>query len=184
MKVAVLGSGIIGVSTAWWLSQQGCEVVVVDRGTGPAQETSRANGGQISVSYAEPWANPGAPLKLLQWLGKEDAPLLFRLRPEWLQWKWAINFLRECTPARTADNIRQRYWLVSGMQKLDALTRILEAETFDGMIIFARTKAATAGGKSSWRAAAWAAGAARPGRAASVSIGGVRRRRGSSPSLR
>lgn len=107
MKVIVLGSGIIGTASAWFLNKEGHEVVVVDRQPGPGQETSFANGCQISVSHAEPWANPAAPLKILKWLGHEDAPLLYRFRPEWLQWKWGLNFLRECTPARTAHNIRQ-----------------------------------------------------------------------------
>jgi D-amino-acid dehydrogenase len=106
MKVAVLGSGIIGVSTAWWLSQQGHEVVVIDKEPGPAQETSRANGAQISVSYAEPWANPQAPLKLLKWLLKDDAPLLFRPQLDLRQWLWGAMFLRECFPSRVAANIR------------------------------------------------------------------------------
>ena len=57
---------------------------------GPALETSFANGGQISASYAEPWANPEAPLKILKWLGQEDAPLLFRLRADWRQWRWGL----------------------------------------------------------------------------------------------
>lgn len=107
MKVIVLGSGIIGTASAWFLNKAGHEVIVVERAPGAAQETSFANGCQISVSHAEPWANPGAPLKVLKWLGQEDAPLLFRLRPEWLQWKWGLHFLRECTAARTAHNIRQ-----------------------------------------------------------------------------
>jgi len=107
MKVIVLGSGIIGTSSAWFLNKAGHEVTVVERQSGAAQETSFANGCQISVSHAEPWANPAAPMKVLKWLGKEDAPLLYRFRPEWLQWKWALSFLRECTPTRTADNIRQ-----------------------------------------------------------------------------
>lgn len=106
MKIIVLGSGIIGVSTAWWLSQAGHEVVVIDRATGPAQETSFANGGQISVSYAEPWANPQAPLKLLKWLFKDDAPLLFRPQLDWRQWVWGAAFLRECLPGRLTANIR------------------------------------------------------------------------------
>ncbi len=107
MKVIVLGAGIIGTASAWFLRQEGHDVTVIDRQTGAAQETSFANGCQISVSHAEPWANPSAPLKVLKWLGKEDAPLLYRFRPEWLQWKWAMHFLRECTPARTDKNIRQ-----------------------------------------------------------------------------
>ncbi len=107
MKVIVLGSGIIGTASAWFLNQAGHEVRVIERQPGAAQETSFANGGQISVSHAEPWANPSAPLKVLKWLGKEDAPLLYRFRPEMLQWRWGMNFLRECTPARTARNIRQ-----------------------------------------------------------------------------
>jgi D-amino-acid dehydrogenase len=107
MKVIVLGSGIIGTASAWFLNKAGHEVTVIDRQPGVAQETSFANGCQISVSHAEPWANPSAPLKVLKWLGREDAPLLFRLRPEVLQWLWGLNFLRECLPARTVHNIRQ-----------------------------------------------------------------------------
>ncbi|MFZ6752413.1 D-amino acid dehydrogenase [Undibacterium sp. Dicai25W] len=107
MKVIVLGAGIIGTSTAWFLNQQGHEVTVIERQPGAAQETSFANGGQISVSHAEPWANPSAPLKVLKWLGKEDAPLLFRPRADWLQWRWGLQFLRECTQQRTNHNIRQ-----------------------------------------------------------------------------
>ncbi len=107
MKVIVLGAGIIGTSSAWFLNKAGHDVIVIDRQPGAAQETSFANGCQISVSHAEPWANPAAPLKILKWLGKEDAPLLYRFRPEWLQWRWGLQFLRECTPARTAANIRQ-----------------------------------------------------------------------------
>ncbi|MDO8695085.1 MAG: D-amino acid dehydrogenase [Sheuella sp.] len=106
MKIIVLGGGIIGISSAWWLSQAGHEVVVVDRCAGPAQETSFANGGQISVSYAEPWANPQAPLKLFKWMFKDDAPLLFRPQLDWQQWAWGALFLRECLPSRLAINIR------------------------------------------------------------------------------
>ncbi|GAC1423699.1 MAG: D-amino acid dehydrogenase [Burkholderiaceae bacterium] len=107
MKVIVLGAGIIGTASAWFLRKSGHDVTVLERQPGAAQETSFANGCQISVSHAEPWANPTAPLKVLKWLGKEDSPLLYRFRPEWLQWRWGMHFLRECTPGRTAENIRQ-----------------------------------------------------------------------------
>ena len=107
MNVVVLGAGLLGVTSAYFLRQQGHDVTVIDRQAMPAAETSFANGGQISVSHAEPWANPSAPLKVLKWLGQEDAPLLFRLRADLRQWLWGLQFLRECTPARTRHNIRQ-----------------------------------------------------------------------------
>lgn len=107
MQVMVLGAGLLGVTSAYYLSQLGHDVTVVDRQATPAAETSFANGGQISVSHAEPWANPSAPLKVLQWLGKEDAPLLFRLRADMRQWLWGLAFLRECSPGRTRHNIEQ-----------------------------------------------------------------------------
>ncbi len=107
MRVIVLGAGLLGTTSAYFLQQLGHEVTVIDRQATPGAETSFANGGQISVSHAEPWANPGAPLKLLQWLGREDAPLLFRLRADMRQWLWGLQFLRECTPARTRRNIEQ-----------------------------------------------------------------------------
>src|SRR6185503_16237776 len=107
MKVIVLGAGVIGTTTAYYLNRLGCDVTVLDRGAAPASETSFANGGQVSVSHAEPWANPGAPLKVLKWLAKEDAPLLFRVRADMRQWLWGLAFLAECTPARTRRNIEQ-----------------------------------------------------------------------------
>jgi D-amino-acid dehydrogenase len=107
MKVVVLGAGLLGVTSAYYLRQLGHEVSVIDRQASPAAETSFANGGQISVSHAEPWANPGAPLKVLQWIAKEDAPLLFRLRADPRQWLWGLQFLGECLPARTRRNIEQ-----------------------------------------------------------------------------
>ena len=107
MQTVILGAGLLGVTSAYFLRQLGHEVTVIDRQASPAAETSFANGGQISVSHAEPWANPGAPLKLLKWLGQEDAPLLFRLRADTRQWLWGLQFLRECTPARTRRNIGQ-----------------------------------------------------------------------------
>lgn len=107
MKVIVLGAGVTGVTSAWFLQQAGHDVTLIDRQPDAGLETSFANGGQISVSHAEPWANPGAPMKVLKWLAREDAPLLFRLRPDAQQWLWGLQFLRECTPARTRHNIRQ-----------------------------------------------------------------------------
>jgi len=107
MRVLVLGGGVVGVTSAWYLARDGHDVTLVDRQPGPALETSFANGGQISVSYAEPWANPGAPLKILKWLAHDDAPLLFRPRLDWRQWRWGLAFLLECLPSRTRRNTIQ-----------------------------------------------------------------------------
>jgi D-amino-acid dehydrogenase len=128
MKVLVLGAGVIGTSTAWYLAQQGHEVVVVDRREGAGLETSFANGGQISVCHAEPWANPDAPSKILQWIWRDDAPLLFRLRMDPAQWAWGVRFLLECTPAKTRENIAQIVTLSlysrTALQELRATTGI------------------------------------------------------------
>ena len=126
MKIIVLGAGVVGTTSAWYLSNAGPEVTVVDRQPGAGLETSFANGGQISASHAVPWANPGAPLKILRWLGKEDAPLQFRLQADWQQIRWGLQFLRECTPGRTRQNIRSLVAL--GIYSRDQL-RALRAET-------------------------------------------------------
>lgn len=126
MRIVVLGAGLIGVSSAWFLAADGHEVIVVDRQPGPARETSFANGGQISTSHAEPWANPATPLKALKWLGREDSPLLWRLRPDPAQWAWGLRFLRECCPARTRENIRAILALaLDSRARLKALRREL-----------------------------------------------------------
>ena len=107
MKIVILGAGVIGVASAWYLTLAGHRVTVIDRQATAALETSFANGGQISVSHAEPWANPHAPLRALAWMPREDAPLLFRLRRDAALFDWSWRFLRECTPQRTRQNIRQ-----------------------------------------------------------------------------
>jgi len=113
MKVAVLGAGVVGIASAWYLARAGHEVTVLDRQAEAGLETSFANGGQISVSHAEPWANPTAPLQMLQWLGREDAPLLFRPRADLDQWLWGARFLIECLPARARRNTEAAFALAS-----------------------------------------------------------------------
>lgn len=129
MRVAVLGAGVTGIAAAWFLQRAGHSVTVVDRQPAAGLETSFANGGQISVSHAMPWANPAAPLKVLRWLGREDAPLLFRLHADARQWRWALAFLRECTPARTRRNVGQLVRLgLYSRATLQALRRELGLE--------------------------------------------------------
>jgi len=107
LKVLVIGAGVVGVTSAWYLAKAGHQVTVLDRQPAAGLETSFANGGQISVSHAEPWANPHAPLRALSWMRREDAPLLFRLRWDAALLDWSLRFLRECSTRRTRDNMRQ-----------------------------------------------------------------------------
>ncbi|MFZ4289160.1 D-amino acid dehydrogenase [Variovorax sp. HJSM1_2] len=107
MKIIVLGAGIIGISTAWHLLERGHEVTVVDRQGDAALETSFANAAQISVSYCEPWANRDAPGKLLKWMFRNDAPLLFRPQLDWQQWRWGLQFLSQCNGTAFERNVQQ-----------------------------------------------------------------------------
>jgi len=113
MQIVILGAGVVGTASAWFLARAGHEVTVLDRQAEAGLETSYANGGQISVSHAEPWANPTAPFRVLQWLGKEDAPLLFRPRADLDQWMWGLRFLFECLPARTRRNTEAAFALAA-----------------------------------------------------------------------
>ncbi|WP_409307758.1 D-amino acid dehydrogenase [Pectobacterium sp. B1J-3] len=92
MRVVILGSGVIGVSTAWYLAQAGHDVTVIDRQPEPALETSAANAGQISPGYSAPWAAPGIPLKAIKWMFQRHAPLAIRLdgSAEQLRWMWQM----------------------------------------------------------------------------------------------
>ncbi len=105
MRVLVLGAGVVGTTSAWYLARAGHQVTVVDRQPVAGNETSFANGGQISVSHAEPWANPHVLPRMLKWLGREDAPLLWRWRADPAQLAWGLRFLVECLPGRTRRNI-------------------------------------------------------------------------------
>lgn len=104
MKILVLGSGVIGVTTAWYLAAAGHEVEVVDRQSGPALETSFANAGEVSPGYSSPWAGPGIPVKAIKWLLMRHGPLVVRPKIDPAMWSWLIQMLRNCTSARYAVN--------------------------------------------------------------------------------
>lgn len=104
MKILVLGSGVIGVTSAWYLARAGHEVTLVDRHAQPAMETSFANGGQVSWGAANPWAAPEIPGKALAWLFKRHSPLLLRLSLDPAMWTWLVQMLRNCTHARYLKN--------------------------------------------------------------------------------
>jgi D-amino-acid dehydrogenase len=104
MRVVVLGSGVVGVTSAYYLARAGHEVTVVDREAGPALETSFANAGQISPGYAAPWAAPGVPLKAVKWMFQKHAPLAIRLDGTQFQLRWMWQMLQNCTAERYAVN--------------------------------------------------------------------------------
>ena len=97
MHVLVIGAGVIGLATAWYLRADGHQVTVVERNQDVALETSFANGGQLSYSYVAPLAGPGVLAKLPGWLLREDSPVRFRPRADLEQWRWLLQFVRACT---------------------------------------------------------------------------------------
>ena len=104
MRVMVLGGGVIGTASAYYLARAGFDVVVVDRQPAVAMETSFANAGQVSPGYASPWAAPGVPLKAIKWLLERHAPLAIKATTSIDQYLWMAQMLRNCTASRYAVN--------------------------------------------------------------------------------
>lgn len=104
MRIVVLGGGVLGVTTAYYLAAAGHEVVVVERRPEVAAETSFANAGQISPGYSSPWAALGVPLKALKWMFMKHAPLVIRPRLDPAMWVWLAKMLRNCTASRYMQN--------------------------------------------------------------------------------
>ena len=104
MRVIVLGSGVIGVASAYYLTRQGAEVTVLDRQSGPAEETSFGNAGQISPGYSTPWAAPGIPFKAVKWMFQHHAPLAINLDGSMWQLQWMAQMLKNCNPQSYAVN--------------------------------------------------------------------------------
>ena len=126
MKVIVLGGGVVGITTAYYLARGGAQVTVIERQDGPALETSFANAGQVSPGYSTPWAAPGIPLKALKWMLQRHAPLAIRADGSLFQLRWMAQMLRNCTSARYAVN-KERMTRVAEYSR-DRL-RQLRAET-------------------------------------------------------
>ena len=104
MKVLILGSGVIGTTSAYYLSLAGHEVTVVDRQPGAGLETSYANAGELSYGYASPWAGPGIPVKAIKWLLMQDGPLVLRPKLDPRMWLWGLRLLANCTHKAYALN--------------------------------------------------------------------------------
>ncbi|WVT77316.1 D-amino acid dehydrogenase (plasmid) [Sinorhizobium chiapasense] len=126
MKVIVLGSGIIGVTSAYQLAKAGHEVTVIDRQPGPALETSFANAGEVSFGYCSPWAAPGIPMKAMKWLFMEHAPLILRPKVDAAMLCWMVKMLSNCTSKRYAIN-KSRMLRLADYSRISLAT--LRAET-------------------------------------------------------
>jgi len=107
MHVIVLGAGVIGLTTAWYLRADGHQVTVIERNDDVANETSFANGGQLSYSYVAPLAGPGVLSKLPNWLWRQDSPVRFHPRIDPQQWNWLLRFVRACTHRQSEGSTRR-----------------------------------------------------------------------------
>ena len=145
MKVIVLGGGVVGTTTAYYLARSGAEVVVLDRQSGPAQETSFANAGQVSPGYSTPWAAPGIPLKALKWMFQKHAPLSIRPDGSLFQLRWMTAMLKNCSADRYAVNkermMRVAEYSRSCLRQLRADTGIRYEHRTQGTLQLFRTQA-------------------------------------------
>ena len=152
MKVVVLGAGVVGTATAYFLAEDGHEVTVLDRQPGAGLETSFANGAQISACHAKPWAAPHVPGQAFLWMFKPDAPLLFRpWRWDPALWSWGLKFLRNCTDARLAVNmertLRVALYSRAVLKALRQHTNIQYDQITQGILHIYRTAAEFAEGR-------------------------------------
>lgn len=129
MKILVLGAGVAGLATAWFLARDGHEVTVVERNPGVALETSYANGGQLSYSYVAPLAGPGVLPKLPPWLLRRDSPLRFEPALDWRQWRWCLEFVLACTQAQS--DLTTRRLLALSFYSRALMRRVVEEERID-----------------------------------------------------
>jgi len=145
MKVIVLGGGVIGTTTAYYLARSGADVTLLDRQSGPAEETSFGNAGQVSPGYSTPWAAPGIPLKAIKWMFKKHAPLSIRPDGTLFQLRWMAAMLRNCSPERYAVN-KERMMRVAEysrgcLQQLRADTGLAYEHRTGGTLQLFRTQA-------------------------------------------
>jgi D-amino-acid dehydrogenase len=143
MKALVLGAGVVGTSTAYYLAKNGFEVDLVDRQPGAALETSFGNGGVLHTSECEPWSRPGMPANILRWLGKDSAPLLLRYSAIPHMWRWGLGFVRACTPERyrrsTMSNLRLSFYTLRCVQEIRAELKVdYDLRTRGSMKIYTR----------------------------------------------
>src|SRR3954447_1200622 len=128
MRVIIVGAGAVGVATAWYLLKAGYSVEVVERQSEAALEPSWGTGGGIHASEVEPWSQPGMPLKIIKWLGQENAPLLLRYGAIPQMWRWGLEFARNCTPEKFRANARSNLLLalhsLRSLQEIGAETGI------------------------------------------------------------
>ncbi len=132
MKVVVLGAGVIGVTTAYYLARAGAEVTVIDRQDGPAQDTSFANAGQVSFGYSTPWGAPGIPMKALKWMFEKHAPLSMRPDGSLFQLRWMMDMLRNCSAERYAVNKERMLRLSNYSRQCIAQLRLDTGIAYEG----------------------------------------------------
>ena len=144
MKIVILGAGVIGTTSAYYLAQAGHQVTVLERQPGPALETSFANAGEVSPGYSAPWAGPGVPLKAIKWLLMQHSPLVIKPMLDAAMWRWGAAMLRNCTQARYRVNkarmVRLAEYSRDCLKQLRADTGIRYDERMQGTLQLFRTQ--------------------------------------------